>query len=99
MNSWFLFATTKRAFKTVDLFEPLYKLVKSRGTGMQIQQLFVIIIFYSYMLVDGWELQWFGGYMHNVRATAASLQTLLLSKTCVSDGFIHITIPLVSFEH
>lgn len=53
MNSRFLFATTKIAFKTVDLFKPHYKLVKSRGTGMQIQQLFVIIIFF-FLNVGRW---------------------------------------------
>lgn len=32
--------------------------------------------------------------MHNVGATIASLQTLQLSKACVSVGFIHNTVPL-----
>lgn len=99
MNSWFLFVTTKIAFKTVDLFEPHYKLVKSRGTGMQIQQFFGIIIFCSQVLVGRWKLQWFEGYRHNVGATVASLRTLLLTKACVSTGFIHNAIPLESFEH
>lgn len=44
MNSCFLLATTKITIKTFDQFEPLYKLVESRGVGMQ-TQLFIVDIF------------------------------------------------------
>lgn len=41
----FLLATTKITFKTFHQFEPLYKLVRSRGTGVRTQWLFIFIIF------------------------------------------------------